>query len=116
MIISMLKGGVNKRGPRIITYRDYSAYCAVAFRTDLMDHIQSDSSDSGGYDAFGTMVNDVLLQHAPIKKKYLRANDGPFMTRELRKEMMHRTRFLNKCNKEKTKDNLKLTNGKETSV
>ena len=48
MIVSILKGGFNKRGPRIITYRDYSAYCAVAFRTDLMDHIRSDSSDGGG--------------------------------------------------------------------
>ena len=101
----MLKGGFNKRGPRIITYRDYSAYCAVAFRTDLMDHIRSDSSDGGGYDAFGNMVTDVLLQHAPIKKKYLCANDGHFMTRELRKEMMHRTRFLNKYNKDKTNEN-----------
>ena len=69
-----------------------------------MDHILSDSSDGGGYDAFGNMVTDVLLQHAPIKKKYLRANDGPFMTRELRKEMMHRTRFLNKYNKDKTNE------------
>ena len=105
MVVSMLKGGFNKRGPRVITYCDYSAYCDVAFRTDLMNHIRSDSSDDGGYDAFGNMVTDVLLQHAPIKKKYLRANDGPFMTRELRKEMMHRTRFLNKYNKDKTNEN-----------
>ena len=106
MIVSMLKGGFNKRGHRIITYRDYSAYCAVAFRTDLMDHIRSDASDGGGYDAFDSTVTDVLIQHAPIKKKYLRANDGPFMTRKLRKEMMHRTRLLNKYKKEKTNENL----------
>ena len=55
---------------------------------------------------FDSTVTDVLFQHAPIKKKYLRANDGPFMIRELRKEMMHRTRFLNKYNKEKTNENL----------
>ena len=47
----------------------------------------------------------MLIQHAPIRKKYLRANDGPFMTRELRKEMMHRTRLFNKYNKEKTNEN-----------
>ena len=64
----MLKGGFNKRGPRIITYCDYSAYGAVAFRTELMDHIRSDSSDGGGCDAFCNMVTDVLLQHAPIRK------------------------------------------------
>ena len=67
MIVTMLKGGFNKRGPRIITDRDYGAYCAVDFRTELMDHIRCDLSDGGGYDAFGSMVTDVLLQHAPIK-------------------------------------------------
>ena len=51
------------------------------------------------------MVTDVLLQRARIKKMYPRANDRPFMTRELRKEMMHHTRFLNKYNKDKTNKN-----------
>ena len=106
MVVSMLKGGFSKRGPRIITYRDYSAYRTVDFRSDLMANIRSVSLDHENYGAFDGMVTDVLLQHAPIKKKYLRANDGPFMTKELRKEMMHRKRFLNKYNKAKTAENL----------
>ena len=32
-------------------------------------------------------------KEAPFKKKYLRANDGPFMTRELRKAIMKRSRL-----------------------
>ena len=106
MVVSMLKGGFSKRGPRIITYRDYSAYRTVDFRSDLMANLRSVSLDHENYGAFDGMVTDVLLQHAPIKKKYLRANDGPFMTKELRKEMMHRKRFLNKYNKAKTAENL----------
>ena len=106
MIVSMLKGGFSRRGPRIVTYRDFSAYSTLDFRSYLMANIRSVSLDHGNYKAFDGMVTDVLLQHAPIKKKYLRANDGPFMTKELRKEMMHRKRFLNKYNKDKTVESL----------
>ena len=92
MIVSMLIGGFSKRGPRIVTYRDCSAYRTVDFRSNLMANIWFVSLDHGNYEAFDGMITDVLLQHAPIKKKYLRATDGPSMTKELRKEMMHRKR------------------------
>ena len=69
MIVSMLKGGFRKRGPRMITYRDYSAYRTVDFKSDLMANIRSVSLDHGNYGAFDGMVTDVLFQHAPIKKK-----------------------------------------------
>ncbi len=61
MIVSMLKGGFSKRGPKIIAYRDYSAYCAVDFRSDLMGHIRCDSSDLVSYGAFDGLFTDVLL-------------------------------------------------------
>ena len=114
MIVSMLKGGFNKRGPRIITYREYSAYRTVDFRSDLIANIRSVSSDHGNYGAFNGMAIHVLLQHAPMKKKYLRANDGPFMTKELRKEIMHR--FWINTTKSKLMKILQLTSGKEISA
>ena len=71
MIVSMLKSGFIKRGPRIITYRDYGSFSAVGFRSDLMDNIRSNWSGCGDYGAFDSMVTDILVQHAPIKNKYL---------------------------------------------
>ena len=50
---------------------------------------------------------NVLNEHAPVKKKYIRANDGPFMTKALRKEHMHRTKLRYKYNDDKTEENLK---------
>ena len=38
----------------------------------------------------------VLNEHAPVKKKSIRGNDGPVMTKALRKEQMHLTRLCNK--------------------
>ena len=48
----------------------------------------------------------VIDKHAPCKKKYIRANDGSFMTKELRKANMKRSRLKNRFNKCKTNENL----------
>ena len=45
---------------------------------------------------------DILNKHAPLKQKYIRANDNPFVTEELRKEHMLRSRLRNKYYKDKT--------------
>ena len=40
-----------------------------------------------------------MEKHAPLKKKTLRANDAPYMTKNLRKAMMKRTELASKYNK-----------------
>ena len=42
---------------------------------------------------------NLLNGYAPIKCKYLRANDGPFMNKELRKAVMFRSRLKNNYNR-----------------
>ena len=42
---------------------------------------------------------NILNKHVPIKLKYIRANDGPFMNKELRKEIMIRSKLKNICNR-----------------
>ena len=59
------------------------------------------------FDSINMELMKVLDQHAPIKKKYIRANDGKFMTKELRKAIMHRSKLKNKYNKNRTDDNWK---------
>ena len=44
----------------------------------------------------------ILNKHAPLKQKYIRVNDNPFVTKELRKEHMLRSRLRNKYYKDKT--------------
>ena len=89
MIVTVLKGGHVKRGPKIISYRDYSRFSAVDFRTHLIHMLSSELGGNEDYGAFKAVVMTVLNEHAPVKKKYIRANDGPFMTKALRKENMH---------------------------
>ena len=64
-------------------------------------------SEIADYGAFEAGVMRVLNERAPVKKKAIRANDGPFMTKAFRKEHMHRTRLRNKYHKNRTDANLK---------
>ena len=45
---------------------------------------------------------NIFNKHVPIKLKYIRANDGPFMNKELRKEIMIRSKLKNIFNRGKT--------------
>ena len=107
MIVTALKGGYKKKGPKIIRYRNYAKFCAEEFRRDLCGQISSELQDNEDYGAFDTVVTDTLNRHAPLKTKYLRANDSPFMTKALRKAMMHRKKLRNRYIKRRTEENLK---------
>ena len=54
----------------------------------------------GNLDKFEFLVNNLLESHAPIKEKYIRRNQAPFMNKSTRKAIMVRTRLLNKISKE----------------
>ena len=53
---------------------------------------------------FSNIFNEVCNKHAPMRKTFLRANQGVFMTKELNKAIMNRSRFRNKYLKEKSAD------------
>ena len=49
-----------------------------------------------------TIFTTVFNKHAPLKFKFVRANDGPFMSKGLRKAIMLRSKLRNNLNKSKT--------------
>ena len=57
------------------------------------------------YDIFDAIVLSVLNKHAPVKQKSVGANEGPFMTKALRKAIMNRTHLRNRYNKDRTDEN-----------
>ena len=60
--------------------------------------------------SFDAIVLSVLNKHAPVKQKSVRANEGPFMTKALRKAIMNRTHLRNRYNKDRTDENKKAFN------
>ena len=87
--------------PKIISYRDYRSYSPVIFKTEL-DSILSFDLNYVDNDTFTKIVMDLLNKHCPIKLKYVRGNDNPFMTKELRKAIMKRSKLRNRVNKLKS--------------
>jgi hypothetical protein len=75
--------------PRWITYRSYRKMNEGAFINDLasaplhVSNIFDDPSDQVWF--YNTVLNEVIEQHAPLKKKKLKCPPLPYMNSELRK-------------------------------
>ena len=67
-------------------------------------------------DEFIDIVNNVLERHAPWKYNYLRANEAPFMNKELRKAVMLCSKFLNNLTEKKRNLRRLCTKSNETYV
>ena len=65
--------------------------------------VQADVNSN--YDSFLTKYTEVVNRHAPIKSKVIRDNQAPFMTKELAKSIMTRSRLKNRFDRTKTKEN-----------
>ena len=105
MVVTVLKTTFPKQGPTVINYRNYKNFTETVFRNDLREELRRIEPSDLNYSSFETTFDKVLDKHAPIKKKYVRANDKPFMTRALRKAVMLRTRLRNRYNKDQTVEN-----------
>ena len=63
---------------------------------------------SENYDFLTNTFINIVNNHAPLKKKFIRGNQAPFMTRNLRKEIHTKSSFRNEFCKNPTKENEKL--------
>ena len=54
------------------------------------------------FGTFKSTLDNILQKHAPIKKRYVRANQASFINSKIHKEVMRRTRLRNKFIDSKT--------------
>ena len=66
-------------------------------------------------DELSDIAINVLERHAPLKYKYVRANEGPFMNKELRKAVMLRSKLRNWFNMNKS-DSAKVAYKKQRNI
>ena len=75
----------------VIAYRDYKNFDDTKFRSDIVTAMFN-------VDDFGiheSTIFNIFNLHVPKKKKYIRANEAPFMSKELLKAIMKRPRLKN---------------------
>ena len=61
--------------------------------------------ESNSYSEFEILFLTVLNMQAPLKAKFLRHNNNPFMTKELRKAIMKRSQLKTTYNKNRNHKN-----------
>ena len=103
MTVTILKTFFRKAPPKIVSYRDYKKFSQVYFRSELHQYLTNYNIYELSNDEFVKIFMGIFDKHAPLKQKYVRANQGPFMTKELRKAVMIRSKLRNKFNKSNTK-------------
>ena len=99
MTVSVLKMHFRKLPPKIISYRDFSNYHKVNFINSLNEVLfEGEYTESfvKDPDCFYKVCTEVLNQHAPRKKKYVRGNNKRFMNKALSKAIIQRTKLRNK--------------------
>ena len=105
MTVTVLKTEFVKADPIQINYRNYNNYNHLDFSNELRSKLFNDGTSNNNYNKFQNILSEVLDKHAPLKRKYLRANNSPFMTKQLRKMIMNRSRCKNAYFKNKTAEN-----------
>ena len=104
MTVTTLKTCLKKQSPKIITYRNYKSINVNTFNNELDKELKNIniSNKHITYALFKTCFMSIVNKHAPLKKRLIRANNAPFMNRELSKSIMTRSKLKNKFNKTPT--------------
>ena len=91
-----------KKPPIIISYRHFKNFSQLDFRSEADQFLSRGNIVNISNHEFVSIFMDILNKYAPLKFKYIRANDCLFMTKDLRKAIMLRTKLRNKFNKDRT--------------
>ena len=97
LIVTALRSQLVKGNAKTKLYRDYNSFDIKLFKEDLDENLKSNNTIN--FTAFQNTFTTVLHKHAPIKKKILRFNNNPFMSKALRKAIMHKSKLKNIYNK-----------------
>ena len=95
LTFTVLKQHFPKQKPRVVIHRQYKNFRNDYFRIELENALLKYDINNIDYDNFIKTFLTVLDKHAPIKKKYLRANHANFVTKQLRKAIMKRSKLRN---------------------
>ena len=97
MNATVMKMYYTKQKPSIVHYRKFKNFCNDSFIKDI-DLILSKlcNQQNVPFKILKGLVNITLDKHAPLKKRYVRANQSHFMNKKLSKEIVKRSLLRNK--------------------
>ena len=99
-----MKMNFQKQTPKTFYYRNYKRFNNENFRNDLLQELAKRDYQNIECIDFEEIFMMILNKHAPLKKRYIRANNSPFMNSMLCKAIMVRSKLRNIYLKSKTID------------
>ena len=94
MIFTQLKLTFQKLPPKTIFFCDNKNFDQEKFDKDLILSLMCNINVSSNYAQFSELFEKVLDKHAPLKKRKVRGNQMPFLTKTLRQAIMRRSRLF----------------------
>ena len=108
LISTFFKSHFIRLRPRVITYRHYKKFDENVFLNDLRKlEIKLDEQNSeSSYSLISNKFLEVLKKHAPLKKKVLKGNHSPFVSKEFQKAIYTRSKMKSKLNQNPSRENV----------
>ena len=110
-----MKTHYKKQKAKTIQYRNYKHFHEQSFNFELNNELMKIYINNAELKEFNEFFLKVLDKDAPRKQKYITANNSNFITKALRKEIMHRSRLRNKFLRERTNES-KIAYNKQRNI
>ena len=104
-VVSVLKSYFKKEDPKIIYYRDYKYFDNEMFSNEHENELKKIGPLTLNYNIFKNLCMDAINKHAPLKRKYIRANHAEYMDKELSQAIMKRSKLRNDYLKQRSEEN-----------
>ena len=113
-----MRSFVSRLTPKIISFRNYKKFDETKFLADMKNtNFSFTSADPNENYLFLTnSFSRIVEKHVPLKKKTLRENHAPFVSKELRKAIYTISRFRNWFQEIPTKLTVNYTSSNDANV
>ena len=112
MVYGIMRDKVCKHQPQIITYRSTKNIDNALLNQDLITapwHVASIFDDiDDKYDYWNGLFESIVNEHAPIKRKRVRKNDVPYMTKDWKIAIRNKRKYAVRFAKNRTQENFEL--------
>ena len=110
MTLTVMRESFKNLKHRVVNYRSYKHISNEDFREGLLEKSSQQTfvNNDFGFEKFCNITLKTLDKYAPRKVKHARDNQMPFMTKDLSKNIMKRSRLHNKYLKNNDEENWEL--------
>ena len=102
LVVTVLNEKHERMPPKVIQYRNYRKFDYAIFNNNLPKQTKNLNFSKLDFATIRKIFMEILDKFAPLKKKYIRANHSKFVTKELSKAIMLRSKLRNQFLKTKT--------------